>query len=1003
MTLILNAEKKLLNSLTRFLVFVAEGDNRRKMKETTLNLLVCAIAFGILFTVSTSSAFAQSQALNGQIEGTVLDQNKAAVPNALVTVTNIETGASRRVTTDESGVYRFPLLPLGTYLITAEAPNFKKLVREGITLATGQIATVDLNLDAGEVQETVIVSSDTSVADAGKTDLGRVMNTREVQNLPLVSRNPNNFALLQANVSGRRFPNFNFPTVNANGYARRINYQLDGNTNTQADRSGVPLIGVSETYVSEVQLVTNGFAAEFGNTPGLIINVVTPSGTNKIRGAVSYRLARTPFFARPFFYDSPNDLPKNNSDNLTARIGAPIIRDRWHFYFGYEWIDRDDNISRLVTITPADGARLISAGLSPSIFPPTIPSFQKAAFYIFRTDAQLNERNRLTGRFNYGGNLNKNFLAVAALNNTLDRGFDLNAPNYSLGLQLASVTPKVLNELRFQYAWRRVGTQRNEDSGTGPSIVISNVANFGSPDNVDTIGPREIVTQIQDNLTWTKGMHSVKFGGGFNFIDDFIRAAVFSRYTFPTIDAYLEAKGTNLRSYSFYEETSGDPETAYRSTFWNFFVQDDWKVTRRLKFSIGVRYDLYRIPEADSNAPFPASRRFKVDKDNFAPRLGVVYTLREGKHPTILRAGAGIYYETPWLNMYERALRINGNPSFLSFKIFPDDASAPLFPNTLGSFPPGTALPRPNVDTIAPDLETMYAIHSHLQVEQAITENLSFTIGYIHSAGRHLAVYRNINPIGVVRYLADGRAVFSDTVSAATRLDPRFNVIQMAESAGVSRYDALTLQLTKRFSRGLQFSANYTLSKATDDAPEQNLGRIVQGLVVSDPNNRRFDKGYSLADQRHTFVMSLVARPQFDFENKTLRYLFSHNQVGIIANANSGETFDMIAGLDLNRDGVSTSDRPVGIKRNAGKTPPQFNVDLRYSRFFNFTERYRLEVFGEFQNLFNVNSIVQFNNVTVTTNPTTGELVGGLPDFRARNQSTAQESRQFQLGFKFMF
>jgi hypothetical protein len=96
-------------------------------------------------------------------------------------------------------------------------------------------------------------------------------------------------------------------------------------------------------------------------------------------------------------------------------------------------------------------------------------------------------------------------------------------------------------------------------------------------------------------------------------------------------------------------------------------------------------------------------------------------------------------------------------------------------------------------------------------------------------------------------------------------------------------------------------------------------------------------------------------------------------------------------------------DRPIGIKRNSGKTPPQFNVDLRYSRFFNFTERYRLEVFGEFQNLFNINSIVQFNNVTVATNPTTGELISGLPDFKARNQSTSQDSRQFQLGFKFIF
>ena len=149
--------------------------------------------------------------------------------------------------------------------------------------------------------------------------------------------------------------------------------------------------------------------------------------------------------------------------------------------------------------------------------------------------------------------------------------------------------------------------------------------------------------------------------------------------------------------------------------------------------------------------------------------------------------------------------------------------------------------------------------------------------------------------------------------------------------------------------------------------------------------------------------MSLVALPQFRFDNKTLHYLFNNNQVGMIATANSGETFNIVSTSDLNGDGATISDRPVGIKRNSGTTPPQFNVDLRYSRFFNFTERYKLEVFGEFQNLFNINSIVQFNNVTVTTNPSTGDLIGGLPDFKARNQSTSQESRQFQLGFKFIF
>jgi hypothetical protein len=527
----------------------------------SFHLLTCVIALSILLAVSSPSAFAQSQALNGQIEGTVLDQVNAAVPNAVITVTNIETGATRTVATDQSGVYRFPLLPLGTYRITAEAVNFKKLVREGVTLATGQTATVDLILPAGEVQEVVTVSSDTSVADAGKIDLGRVMNNREVQNLPLVSRNPYNFALLQANVTGRPSRGFPFPNINANGYLRRVNYQLDGNNNTQADRAGVRLMLISETFVNEIQLITNGFAAEFGNTPGLIMNVVTPSGTNKISGSVSYRFRRPSFYSRPFFYPSAENWPENKTDNLTASVGVPIIKDHWHFYGGYEYVKRDDKAvaARLLTIRPSDQEHLVAAGLSPSVFPPAIPSLESGVFYIFRTDLQLNKGNRLTARFNHSDVSSENFIQGGL--NTLERGVDSTSVDYSLGVQLVSYRPNVLNELRFQYAQRETRGTRNEASGTGPSIVITGVANFGSPDNADTVNPLEKTTQIQDNLTWTSGTHAVKFGGGFNFIDDLKRSAVFSRYTFSSIAAYLAARnGTNLRSYTNYVEAFGDPE-----------------------------------------------------------------------------------------------------------------------------------------------------------------------------------------------------------------------------------------------------------------------------------------------------------------------------------------------------------------------------------------------------------------------------------------------------------
>ncbi|PYS57333.1 MAG: hypothetical protein DMF74_26315, partial [Acidobacteria bacterium] len=799
-------------------------------------------------------------------------------------------------------------------------------------------------------------------------------------------------------------------------YLRRVNYQLDGNTNTEGDRGSQRFMFISDTYISEIQLVTNGFAAEFGNTPGLIMNVVTPSGTNELHGAVSYRFRRPRFYSRPFFYASSEDIPNNKADNFTATVGGSIIKDRWHFFFGYEWQYRDDQVAavRLLTITPENRAQLIAAGLSPSIFPLAIPSLETGPFYIFRTDAQLNENNRLSARFNHSDLQSKNFIPGGL--NTLERSFDAFSVDYGLAVQLASYTPQTLNEFRFQYA-RRTSSgsslgRRNEFSGSGASIVITGVANFGAPEGIDTIFPTWTITQFQDNLTRTNGTHVAKFGGGFSLYDQAVRAAVFSRYTFSSIANYIAARnGTNPRSYTNYQETFGDPEIGYKATFWNFFAQDDWKLTRHLKINYGLRYDRYQIPKADATSPFSASQKFNVDKNNFAPRVGVVYALREGGHPTIIRASAGIYYDAPLLAMYQRALLNNGNARFFNFSFSGNNngtaissPNAPAFPNTFsGSLPPGSVLPPQNIDTIATDFENMYALHANIQLEQAIAENLSFAVGYIHSGGRHIPIYRNINLIPF-SFLADGRPVFSRLVNPSTRFDPRFNNILMVESAGVSEYNALTLQLTKRFSRGLQFSVNYALSKATDDAPEQNMttGNI-QGLVLSDPYNRRLDKGNSFADQRHTFVMSLVARPTFNLESKTLGYLFNHNQVGVIATANSGETFNIVSTSDINGDGATISDRPVGIKRNSGTTPPQYNVDLRYSRFFNFTERYKLEVFGEFQNLFNINSIVGFNNVMVTTNASTGELVGGLPDFKARNQSVSQDSRQFQIGLKFIF
>lgn len=964
--------------------------------------------FAVALLLSTNvTDFAQSQALNGQIEGTVTDPNGATIPNATVIIVNIETGTTRTLTTDDSGVYRAPLLPLGTYRVTAEAPNFKKLVREGITLTTGQIATVALALEAGQVSEVVTISGDAPIVDPGKIDLGRVMNTVEVHNLPLVSRNPYNFALLQSNVTGRPNVEFGVPRINANGYARRTNYQLDGNNNTQSDRSGIRLMPISELFVSEVQLVTNGFAPEFGNTPGLIMNAVTPSGTNEYHGHASYRFRRTSFSARPFFSDITKPKPKTKVDDFTAAVGGPIISNRWHFYGGFEKLSRDlgGEPQRVITVSQANQQALVAAGVPTSAFPSSIPTAQKVKFFIFRTDVRLTDQHSLVGRVNSFRNNSPDNIAGGT--QTLERSIDFVDQSDSVGLQLISAfTPTFLNEVRYQYAKRYSQNLPNANSGTAPSIVIAGAqaALFGAPENPNTIAPLESSNQFLDNVTITRGTHTMKFGGGFNRIADTQKAGIFARYTFPSIAAYVAAKnGTSPLGYTNYVESFGDPSVSFRSVFYNFFGQDDWRVTPRLKVNYGVRYDLYAVPQAPANAPLAFSQKFRTDKNNFAPRLGVVYLLREGDRPTVVRGSMGIYYDPPQTDLYRRAIQNNGSPVFFNFTFNPTTAGAPSFPNTLGSLPAGAALPRQSVEAVAPDFSNLYAFHTNAQVEQALSKNLSLTAGVIYSKGTHIPVYRNINPINSVVSLADGRPIFSSTISAATRLYPQFNNVLLAESVGNSTYTAGTISLNKRFWSGYQFSANYTYSHAIDDAPEQNLvATQFSNLVLSDPTNRARDRGNAQADQRHTFVMSFVGRPKFQVENSFLRRLINDNQLGFIVTANTGESFNIVSTSDLNNDGVGAgnSDRPLFLGRNTGRTPRQLNVDMRYSRFVRITERYSVEVFGEFINLFNIKSIFQVNGAVATD--AAGNLLAPLPDFTTRNPS-ALDSRLFQLGIKFNF
>ncbi len=962
------------------------------MFRTVSFLLILAVGF-------SSTALAQSQAINGTIEGTVLDDQGAVLPGVTVTITNVDTGDTRVVVTSESGLYRAPLLPLGTYRVTAELQGFKRFEQAGITLTAGRTAVIDVKLSVGAVAETITVTADAPLVDSGRIELGRTLTEAEIKTLPLTSRNPYNFALLQPGVVGFENQEFGVPRIQSNGALVRVNYQIDGSNNTQKDRAGLRQMPMSEVMIREVKVVTTGYAPEFGQTMGMIYNAVTPSGTNTLKGQASYRLQRRSFAAFPFFTQGPHDAsrkPPTDVNVFTADLGGPIVRDRTHFFGGYEHTERDLSGARVITITPANQAAL---GLSE---PPYMPTALNTEFAIGKVDHQVSDNNRLSVRYIFFDNFIVNNVLGGL--NSVQRATDFTDRQHSTAAQLIStLRPTLLNELRVQYATRAQGRVPGADAGSGPAITISNVANFGGPIASDSDAGfvfTQDVFQINDNITHIRGDHAYKFGFDVQHVADARIRTANQLYTFPSLAAYQTAlSGANPFAYSNFTQYFGDTGLEYSSNLYGLYLQDDWRLSPNIKLLYGVRYDIYDVPEPIADAPFEASRDFRVDKNNFAPRVGVAWTLGSSRR-SVIRANTGVMYDQALLAMYEQSLLNDGTNRRAAAAFGPTTPGAPAFPNVLSA---GAGATPNTLTTVSPDFDVARNWQSNAQFEYQLTERLAMSVGTSYVRGYGLPVISNINVINPVSRLADGRAVYSSTINATTRLFPPYNVINMVESIGESTYKNLTMQLTGRSFSGVQFDFAYTLGKTHDNAPLTTI-LSVQGDQGgrSDPEKLDTDFGPNVLDQRHTFTGSIVATPRYEGNSTAIRALVNGTIVGVAMQFASGIPVNLRTTMDINNDGI-LADRPVGVTRNSLNLPARYNVDLRLSRQVGLGADVKAEVIAEIKNMFNT---VQWSGVSGTqfAVTSTGEAVVPLPTSADQlPPNGGYEQRQFQLGFRFVF
>ena len=342
----------------------------------------------------TATVFGQQSAINGEITGTVTDPSGAAISGATVQVTNVDTGFKQSTKTGDTGLYRFTVLPLGTYDVETQASGFGTTRRTGIALSAGATATMDITVSVAGTTTMVDVSASAAITEPGRIDLGSTLSENMTRNLPLVSRNPYNFILFQPNVSGRANTEFGVPRkINANGFNDRINYQLDGSNNTESDRVGIRLIPISDTYVAEVQQVNNGFAPEFGNTVGTVFNAVTKSAPTISTAKWRLHLPPSGFNARPTLLSPTAPEPEVSVDSYSPMRGGRIIKDKLFWFGAFEHVKRD-----------LPGDRAVTPDTRHSVYPTSysdaIPFSQSVYFYMGKADWQINAKNRLSGRFN---------------------------------------------------------------------------------------------------------------------------------------------------------------------------------------------------------------------------------------------------------------------------------------------------------------------------------------------------------------------------------------------------------------------------------------------------------------------------------------------------------------------------------------------------------------------------------------------------------------------------
>jgi outer membrane receptor protein involved in Fe transport len=939
--------------------------------------ILASLAIALL--LASAELRAQSQSAGGAIEGTVTDESGAVLPGATVTVRNQATGIIRETTTDGSGVYRAPLLPVGSYEVTGVLSGFATTRHPNLTLTIGQTLPVNLVLKVAAAQEEVTVTAEAPILDTTRTHQASTVGERAVANLPVNGRNFIDFVLTTPGVS-RDTRGGDISFAGQRGTLNSLVIDGADNNNTFFGQtlgrtgSGRAPYQFSQDAVQEFQVNRSAYSAEYGRAGGAVINVVTKSGTNDLHGS-AFEFFRDKSLNANSYNNKIQTPPRDKSpfriNQFGASLGGPIQKDRAFFFLSYD--GQRQTIPNPVILTlpsplPTDPDTL--AGLAK--VRAKANDYDRARnqdVFLAKVDFQIDQRQRLSVRYNHQNYTGANG-ETSGTTNAEEHSGDSLVRTRSVNASLSSVwSPTFFNELRLQFARdQEPGEANTNDPETLVNQAGQRVLTFGR----NNFSPRETTIkrfQVADSVTWVRGPHSLKAGFDYNHDDilNFFPGFFGGNYTFASLASFNRGVPSGTGE-SFQQNFAGVGTTGATTepniNEYALFLQDEWRLSKDLTLSLGLRYDLQsfakpqvRNPDAQLAAAGVDTSFLNTDNNNIAPRLGLVYRPND---KTILRGGYGLFYgRTP--SIMVGTAHSNNGINVISIRLTGNQV--PTYPATLAAPPSGVVGVKPSIFVFDSDFENPEVHQWSAGVERSLTDDVAVAVSYLGVAGRKLQRSTDINvgvPVATNVPITTGGSVEVQRFPSA-RPFANFDRIIEFQSSAESSYNGVTLEVRKRYHTRLQATLAYTLGKVEDTKPDATA--VVPGNAgddskyASNPADFEADRAPGDNDIRHRAVFSgLWDLSYWSGSSGVTKALVDGWSVSWIASAQSGLPYNERVSNDLNNDGNRFNDIVPGA-RNSHQLPSIFNIDMRLSKRIPMGSRMRLELIAEAFNLLNSTNI----------------------------------------------